>query len=221
MKKLFKAVFISALVLTSASLNAQSINVGYVSTTPTVKIGDGDVEPGDAIKGITAGFGYDINILNGLGISTGLNYTYAWDKEKTTESLPFVGDFSFTAKSVDHYIDVPVRLSYTLSFSDDFKVFGFAGPKFVYAVAGKTTFSASSDLTGDIDLSEYMEDFNHYDKEMETSRFDIKAGLGAGVQFNNIVLKAGYDWGLLNQYTGDFDLTAKSNQFYVTLGWAF
>ena len=218
MKKIFKAVFISALVLTSASLNAQSINVGYVNTTPTTKIGDRDAKAGDAINGITAGFGYDINILNGLGIATGLNYTYAWDKQEQSISLPIVGSASISAKSVDHYLDVPIRLAYTLSFSDDFKLFGFAGPKFVYAVAGKTTFSASSDITGD--LSDYLDDAKHYEKDSDLSRFDIKAGLGAGIQFNNIILKAGYDWGLLNQYTGDADYTSKSNQFYVTLGWA-
>ena len=211
MKKVFKAVFISVLVLTSASLNAQSINVGYVSTTPTAKIGDGDVKSGDAINGITAGFGYDINILNGLGIATGLNYTYAWNKTERS-----IGNISNTTKSVDHYIDVPVRLAYTLSFSDDFKLFGFAGPKFVCALAGKTTNSTSTSI-GDFEAP----DGNHYGKDSDNSRFDIKAGLGAGVQFNSIILKAGYDWGLLNQYTGDADYTSKSNQFYVTLGWAF
>ena len=209
MKKIFKAVFISALVLTSVSLNAQSINVGYVNTTPTTKIGDGDAKSGDAINGITAGFGYDINILNGLGIATGLNYTYAWDKEKVSSNFG-----SYSVLDADHYLDIPVRLAYTLSFSDDFKVFGFAGPKFVYAVAGKTTHSASSNWTGELNKG-----INHYGKDSNNSRFDIKAGLGAGVQFNNIIFKAGYDLGLLDLDKSD-GLTSKSNQFYVTLGWA-
>ena len=221
MKKVFKSVLVAAvLVAATVSANAQvSINAGYVSTTPI-----SNSESGDAIKGITAGLGYDMNVQGGVGLSWGLNYTYAWDKEEDTQNIPFLGSITFSGKSADHYLDVPVRLTYTLPLSGDLNVFGFAGPKFVYAIAGKTTTSVSTDLAGDI--SEYIPEIpegnkDHY-KDTNLSRFDIKAGLGAGVQFKNIILKAGYDWGLLNQYTGNNDnYSAKSNHFYATLGFAF
>ena len=200
MKKVFKAALVAAMVIVSASANAQSINVGYVST----KAADSD---GDAVSGITAGIGYDMEVQGLIGLSWGLNYTYSW------ESADHV-------KFTDNHLDVPVRLTFGVPVTDNVKVFGFAGPKFVYAIAGSTKYDTDG-----------IEDMKRYGENSPVSRFDIKAGAGAGIQFNNIVLKAGYDWGLLNQnkWHGSNDLdkiffkdiVSKTNQFYVTLGFAF
>ena len=212
MKKVFKSVVVVAvLVAATVSASAQvSINAGYVSSTAT-----DNGKTTDPVSGIAAGIGYDMNIQGGVGLAWGLNYTYAWDK--VSQELPIVG--TITAKSTDHYLDVPVRLTYTLPLSGDLSVFGFAGPKFVYALAGNTKIGDGDpiDHYKDLDLGALGK------VENDLSRFDIKAGLGAGVQFKNISVKAGYDWGLLNQYEGKTaeKNTLKSNNFYVGLGFAF
>ena len=215
MKKVFKVALVAvSLILVSTGIYAQfSANVGYVSTTSSI---DGS----DALPGITAGIGYDMEVQGGVGLSWGLNYTYAWDKEEGS----FFG-VTGTSTSKDHYLDIPVRLTYSYPVSDAIKVFGFAGPKFVYAVAGQNTYKLSSSIG-----STSNDPVDHY-KDTNLSRFDIKAGLGAGISFNAITLKGGYDWGLLNQnkfYGSDKiehilvkDDVLKSNHFYVTLGYAF
>jgi Predicted exporter len=204
MKKVFKATLVAAMVLVSVGASAQlSVNAGYVSTTPKVKM-LGVSASGDAISGITAGVGYDLNIQGGLGLAWGLNYTYAWESIK---------EEGIKMKSTDHYLDIPVRLTYGFPVSDDFTIIGFAGPKFVCAIAGSTKI-------GD-------ESFDNYGKDSGAARFDIKAGAGAGVQYKNITLKAGYDWGCLNQVKdsesifGITDMKTRLNQFYVTLGFVF
>lgn len=211
MKKSFKAILIVAMVAVSAGVSAQlSVNAGYANSATTVKAGSTS-NTADGVNGVTAGVGYDMNVQGGFGLFWGLNYTYAWNKEEGT----FWG-ITGTSNSVDHYLDVPVRLTFGLPITDAFKVFAFGGPKFVYALAGKTTYSLSSG-----ESSASSEPSDHY-KDTDLSRFDIKLGLGAGVQFSNIIVKGGYDWGMLNQYTGDIDdYSSKINQFYVTLGVTF
>lgn len=184
-----KAVMVTALVMVSAAASAQiSVNAGYVNTKLTT-------EGAKAINGITAGVGYDMNIQGGFGLAWGLNYTYGFRSDEVSGE---------TAKTSNHTLDIPVRLTYTFPISDSFSVFGFAGPKFAYSIAGKT---------GDV---------NMYGKDGFFNPFDVKVGLGAGVNFSNILLKVGYDWGLLNawkEYDG-IQVKGVNNQFYVTVGYA-
>jgi hypothetical protein len=94
-------------------------------------------------------------------------------------------------------------------------------------------------VLGDLNFS-----FNHYNGKIDTgnlsqemvnfineniasnmpqqNRFDLLLGLSGGVQFKNIYLKAGYDWGMLNLLKEAPDkFSLKRNEFNVSLGYQF
>jgi len=196
MTKVMKAAMVAALVMVSAAASAQlSVNAGYVNTKGT---NDGS----KGANGITAGIGYDMNIQGGVGMAWGLDYTYGWN------SVTAVG---IKTTTVGHFLDIPVRLTYTYPVADNFKVFGFAGPKFVYQIA-------ATQKTDDAKA------VNLFDINPDAKRFDIKAGLGAGVNISNFLVKVGYDWGLLDmsqKVEGIPHTAVRMNQFYVTVGYAF
>ncbi|MCL1868454.1 MAG: PorT family protein [Paludibacter sp.] len=209
--------------MVSAAASAQfSVNAGYVNTIASVNPNESSdlgfsMQDLFATNGISVGLGYDMNIQGGFGIAWGLNYTYGFKNKKVLEVL---GN-TLTLKNQSHSLDIPVRLTYTYAISDNFKVFGFAGPKFVYSFVGESKLVLKEPNVEDSD-----ETFKWFDKEekggFNLSPFDVKAGLGAGINFSNVIFKVGYDWGLLNAYTGkEENLKIHSNQFYVTLGYAF
>lgn len=48
----------------------------------------------------------------------------------------------------------------------------------------------------------YNIDDNNDDKK-DISRFDVQLGIGGGIQYNNLQLKAVYDWGMLDTNNTD------------------
>ncbi|MDR1584699.1 MAG: PorT family protein [Prevotellaceae bacterium] len=201
MKKVLKTTLVMAALLSiSYGVNAQvSVNAGYLSTTGTTKTGGISTES-EPLNGVSAGIGYDMGVQGGIGLFWGLNYTYAWKK------------ISDNTKSVDHVLDLPVRVTFGVPVTDNIKVFGFAGPKFVYALAGSTK------TGGSVHIKHYGDGLG------QRTPFDIKLGLGAGLKFSSLILKAGYDWGMLNQW-GNKTVAENSaltlDHLYVTLGLAF
>jgi opacity protein-like surface antigen len=216
MRKVMKAAMVVALVAVSASASAQfSANVGYVSTGKSIDgagISIMDKGYGLSSNGITVGVGYDMNIQDAWGIAWGLNYTYAFASHDVPGTPK--AEYKFTGMS----LDIPVRATFTYPVSDALKVFGFAGPKFAFDLTGKYQGYLDGKKVGDDNAKQDL-----YEKDGNISRFDVKLGLGAGANFNNVLLKVGYDWGLLNKLTGDAakNDTWRVNQFYVTLGYAF
>ena len=224
MKKVFKATLVAAMVLVSVGASAQiGINIGYVNTNRTYSVDGESVTDemnevlANPCSGLLIGVAGDLAIQGNLGMSWGLNYTYSFGSKTLAE---FMG-MSVKIKSNDHYLDVPVRLTYAFPLSDDMKLFAFAGPKFVCALAGST----KGEVSGiELEEGEENESEKHYGKEDEApfKRFDIKVGGGLGFQYGKYNLKAGYDLGLLNAANTSQDgFKFKSNQFYVTLGLTF
>jgi len=221
MKKVFKAALVAAMVLVSVGASAQiGINVGYVNTNRDMSYDGRSMDVSDELvnpnNGLLVGVSGDMAIQGNLGMSWGLNYTYSFGSKTLVELL----GMSVKIKSNDHYLDVPVRLTYAFPLSDDMKLFAFAGPKFVCALAGST-----KEISGiELEEGEENESEKHYGKEDEApfKRFDIKVGGGLGFQYGKYNLKAGYDLGLLNAANTSQDgFKFKSNQFYVTLGLTF
>ena len=89
-----KLLIIGVLLSVSVYVAAQrpSINIGYVNTNNRAKFASNilglKVEAKDEIvlDGITAGFDWDVLIANFIGVSTGLNYTYASRNQNIVEN---------------------------------------------------------------------------------------------------------------------------------------
>jgi len=182
--------------------NAQlGIQAGYVNSVFKTEIGNVK-STSDAYNGFNAGITYDYNINEYFGLTTGLLYSLITNKEKT-------GGAEFT--STGHYATLPINIkgNYPINRSGSLRIFAFVGPDFILGIAGKSKSSIAN-----VESSSKWYDDDH------TKRFDIALGMGAGLQYNNIRLKFGYDLGLLN--LSDLDnVTYKRNHFNISLGYLF
>lgn len=202
MKRTIKSLFFVALFALAgfATANAQlGIHAGYVNSAMK-----GDVANSDSFNGFQVGLDYNMPIMGGFSLQYALDYTMLTKKYNVLVDITSTG----------HYLNVPVRAAYTYYFGPDFGIFAYGGPNFAIGVAGKDKASTSGGGVS-VEGNDWFSGDNARYK-----RFDVMLGLGGGIQYQNITLKAGYDWGLLNlSKISNFDINR--NQFNVTLGYFF
>ncbi len=222
-------IFMAA-ALTAAAVNASAqfgVNAGYVNSKNHEKNVDYK-----GLNGFRAGVNYDIGLVAGLSLRPGVNYTFV------TGGNNVIGDITLTQQN--HLLTVPIDVKYAFDISGDFKVYAFGGPKFVVGLAAVTKPSGTvlgQDIDGKFSYDAYTNKMtSDLPESLQTlinttlgyflepqSRFDVQLGLGAGVQFKSVQIEFGYDWGLLNRYSGDYadNHTMRRNQLYAGVGFVF
>ena len=207
-------ILVAAAMFIAVDAKAQlGVGVGYnlLNTTATLA----DESDDESLNGFYVEATYGINFLNKrwgtLGIEPGLRYTFGAEAEQEE-----VLGIKTRASLTEHYLDIPVHVKYGYEvLPSKLSVHAFAGP--VFSVGLASTIKASVDNT--------TVKTNNYE-DSDYGRFDLKIGLGAGVtiaeRFN---IKVGYNFGLLNRYTGeqvdDYKYKAHTGVFYVGAGFNF
>lgn len=207
-------ILVAAAMFIAVDAKAQlGVGVGYnfLNTTATLA----DESDDESLNGFYVEATYGINLLNKkwgtLGIEPGLRYTFGAEAEQK-EILGIKTRASLT----EHYLDIPVHVKYGYEvLPSKLSVHAFAGP--VFSVGLASTIKASADNT--------TVKTNNYE-DSDYGRFDLKIGIGAGItiaeRFN---VKVGYNFGLLNRYTGeqvdDYKYKAHTGVFYVGAGFNF
>ena len=211
MKKI--VILLSAALLLLAGTNAfaqMSVGAGYVNSTSTLKLnkdGEGSTTP---VNGFYAGVGYTIPVSSLISFTPGVYYELLAEQD-ANELL----GFDIAGKRVEHYLNVPFTFSIGAELAPAMRLFAFAGPTAVVGLASTTDGSAS--IAG-ISLGGTT---NNYDNT-DYGRFNVMLGGGAGIAFSGFRLTVGYDYGLLNRYTGSTEgISRKDSRFYVGLGFAF
>ena len=199
MKKVFAIA--AALMMLATTANAQSFGAGYVQST---------VNGGDAVNGFYAGFGYSAEIMPGLNLNPGLYYELL-----TSSTGASLGSWaSYSGKTTEHYVNVPLHLSYGIQFAPTFKFFVYGGPTANVGIASSTKVSGSVLGIGGSDTIDNYKDSNY-------SRFDIMLGAGAGIELmKKFRLTFGYDWGMLDRNTND-NATLKRNRLLAGAAFIF
>ena len=213
MKKLY-FVLVAVVMFFAVDAKAQlGVGVGYnlLNTTTTVV----DESENNSLNGFYIEATYGINLLDEkwgrLGIEPGIRYTLGAEAEHE-EILGVKTSASFT----EHYLDIPVHVKYGYEvLPSKLSVHAFAGP--VFSVGLASTLKATA---GDTTVKT-----NNY-KESDYGRFDLKIGLGAGVTIaERVNVKVGYNFGLLNRYTGEqvdgYKYKSHTGVFYVGAGFNF
>ena len=199
MKRIFTAIISAALMLAALDASAQfRVEGGYLH--PTLTSTQGAVSRSFSGNGFYGGIGADLWLpVHGLSMDFGAY----WDYTVYKDFLGFAG-----SKVEIQYVRIPLRFKYTYHFSDDFKIFAMAGPGVTYAVVGKMGYQEDGlSVKGDL-----YDDDDH--------RFDVQVGGEAGVKlFEHLSIKAGYDWGLMNQ--GDDDIPVKRNLLHAGVALEF
>ena len=211
MKKIITIIAAATMMLSAGTAFAQvNFGAGYVNSADKTKVGDNTTT--DNVNGFYVGGGYSIPIVAGLKVTPGVYYNFL-----TKEDVASAGSLaSVTGNLQEHYLNVPVSFSYGYEFTPDFKVFAYAGPTLSVGLASKTKISGSAlGVSADKTIDNYDEDYKY-------GRFDVLLGVGAGVDVLNCVrVNVGYDFGMLNRYTGDGDITRHRNQFTVGVAYLF
>ena len=210
-----KLLIIGVLLSVSVYVAAQrpSINIGYVNTNNNAKKASNilglKVEAKDEIvlDGITAGFDWDVLIANFIGVNMGLNYTYAFRNQNIVGNSYYRYNY--------HILDAPVRfmLSLPITSDGDLRLLLYAGPKFALSIAGVGQAYVNGKKSGD--SQDLYADSNY------RSRFNLYVGPAVGLQYKNVILKGGYDFGLMNLKSNTKDnYKVNQEQWYIKLGFA-
>lgn len=213
MKKIY-FILVAAVMFIATDAKAQfGVGVGYnlLNTTTTIA----DESEDDSLNGFYIEATYGFNLLNGnwgtLGIEPGLRYTFGGETEHE-EIFGIKTRASFT----EHYLDIPVHVKYGIDIIPSaLNIHAFAGP--VFSVGLASTLKATA---GDTTVKT-----NNYE-DSDYGRFDLKIGVGAGVTIaERVNVKVGYNFGMLNRYTGeqvkDFKYKTHTGVLYVGAGFNF
>ena len=211
MKKIVTILSAALLLLAGTNAFAQmSVGAGYVNSTNSLKFGKNSDASTTAINGFYAGVGYTIPISSLINFTPGVYYEFLANKNVEGE-----GAFTLSGALTEHYLNVPLTFSLGGSVAPGIRLFAFAGPTATFGLASTTDTSAS---VAGISLGGKT---NNYDNS-DYGRFDVMLGGGAGIQFSNVRLTVGYDYGMLNRYTGDSDsISRHTSRLHVGLGFAF
>lgn len=194
MKRIFATLLAASMMIMGTQAFAQTaVNVGYLSSTSTVKVGNSKTS-GD-MNGFYAGASRNIPLVAGLGVEPGVNLEMLFASSKKS---------IFAGSTTEAYVQVPVMLNYGIELMPDCRLFAFAGPSLSLGVLSSSKVSA-----GGASVKQ-----NNYDAD-NYGRFDVMLGGGVGFDINNIRVKVGYNAGMLDRNSGN---AATMHRSEITLG---
>ncbi len=199
---------IVALVLITVTTSAQiaGLQVGYISADNVHKNSDNAVHNGFQVGVVT-----ESNLIQNLDLHYGLLYNMLLENKSAT-----VLGVESSVSYMGHLVDLPIQVQYGLPLIGSLKVFAFGGPTLNFSIdqSVKTTVGSAETIV------KLHGDLNN-DGKSDLSRFDVKLGVGGGLQFDNIQVRVGYDWGLLNLNTVSDNLPHHRNQLTAALVYSF
>lgn len=204
-----KQLVVAIFLLFASFMQAQDfgIQAGFLQTIGKGKTGSNtDYAGTDTLNGFKVGLVYEQKIWKGLGLSTGINYSFLTKQGKWIKQ-----SFGFQQKTsaMAHYISVPLHLQYKFQVAKDTYITPFAGPEFSYGVSYTTTTNTrNTNLNQSSTIVEnYYKKDNDGDGIYDYSPFNVQLSVGLGIQFQHYLLKGGYDFGIWNINKDGYDNT--------------
>ena len=205
----FKSIFLSvfAVLALTMSLQAQTAKNDTVKAKKSspayrIQIGYGQLfRSGDYLvtspyNSIKAGMTVEFPIKKGFGVESGLIYSYDFGKRNQLYAHYDTAFFNYHG----HFLDVPVRLTYSFPTFWGIKIFLYGGLNVNIGLAQteNRTFDAKSTDTTPTNALDYpvTGKYNLYNSDL--NRFNLQLGTGGGVQWKKYRIRSGYDWGLNN-----------------------
>ncbi len=211
MKRILTTILAASMMLSGVAAIAQtSIGVGYLNSTDKTKSGSTTSSTG--LSGFYVGGSYNINLSGALNVAPGVYYSLLTKSDADN----YFGVASTSVDVTEHYLSVPVMFNTGITLADGIVGSVYAGPTLAYGLASNTKVKGSvAGFSSGTTIHNYDDDYNY-------GRFDIMLGCGIAVDVHNIVrFKIGYDYGLLNRYTGDADITRHRSQFGIGVAYLF
>lgn len=201
-----RLLVICVITMTMANIHAQEyfgVQIGYANpitrlNTPNNK---NTLVP-SSYSGIKVGAVYDATLWKGLGVTMGLNYTFA--ANKTQKTSPAVGLYPQTySRGQYHQLEIPVDWQYKFEIAKHTWIMLYTGPTLQCGLAFNSknyiTYDGKTDNLHPINPNDnYYSEEDTKDKALK--RLNVTWGIGAGFQYERYFLRGGYDFGLINPY---------------------
>lgn len=218
MRKVF--TILAVLALSTATSFAQvTIGAGYAHNISTSKLSNST-----ANKALTDGFYVEGGIQAQLGeivtFNPTLRYTFLTSGESNSVADPIIGTFSGSSRLLEHYLSIPAMFELNLELNNG-RFFMFAGPTLELGLAStaKLSVSANDDLGASIlEALEFDTSLDLY-RVKPYGRFDALIGGGIGFQFGKFIIKAGYNYGMVDRYKTS-EITLHDQQIYCGVAFA-
>ena len=211
MKKFFSTILAASLMLIGTQAFAQtSVNAGYLNSSQSFNESSSKAVNSN---GAYAGVSLNIPLAGGFGIAPGLYYSMITNKDGSSGSILGI-PVSVSTTFVEHAVNVPLYLNYSINLASDSNVFIFAGPTAQYGLASTTK------LVGGVGESSADKKYDNYENE-NYNRFNVYLGGGVGFQVSAIQITVGYDYGMMNLYKGDNATNTHRSNLKLGLGFVF
>jgi hypothetical protein len=197
-----KILLLIVVVVLSTMANAQDFlgfQLGYAQ--PTTRLNTAQQKNNlntTEYNGLKLGLLYDATIINGFGVSMGLNYTFG----ANTSDWSSVGKLPYPktrSKSFYHQLEIPVDWQYKFEIAQNTWVILYTGPTLQYGLDfSKRNFK---DNGKEVVLENDQNLFSVDDmKDNALKRVNVTWGVGAGFQYERYFIRGGYDFGIINPY---------------------
>ncbi|MDR2840072.1 MAG: PorT family protein [Paludibacter sp.] len=223
------AVLLVLFCATTIQAQKYSIEAGYISPTRTQSIYGGRYP--ETFRGVRLGGNVEFDYKYNFSLLTGVLYSVVYSN--STQKMKIAGNNTDTIhtgivkySTFGHYVDVPVRVKYTLSIAKNLKLFAFAGPNINVGLGQprKTDASLQESVTGIIDQLTGRVPVSGNDdlfRDALIHRINFQLGAGGGVQWKNYTIKGGYDFGINNLQRLDNAGSMRMNSWYVSFVYNF
>lgn len=101
----------------------------------------------------------------------------------------------YTYFANEHALSIPLRFQYRIEVAKDFSLFLYTGPSFDFGLAFNIR-EEEIPYPGSL-IEPRVTKYNVY-KESELHRVNVMWGVGGGLRWKGLQLRAGGDWGLIN-----------------------
>jgi len=218
MNKFFSVLLLA--VLTAGYAQAQftfgaraGLNLSNISLTYDGK-NDGE-DPYKFKPGIQLGIVGEYAISDNLAIQPGILFSQMGFKQEAS----FMDYYSMKTSCTMNYLQIPVNVQYKLDLGG-MNLLLQAGPYFGYGLGGKMKWEFTED--GVTEKDDEKVEFGNDPEIHFCKALDFGLGVGAGLQFNNLQIGLGYNFGLANLSNYDDDkFKIKNNGLALTVTFLF
>jgi len=208
MKKFITILATVVMMLSASQAFAQiSLGAGYLNGTDKTTAGSESTSAN--MNGFYAGISFALPLAEDFSLEPGIYYSMM------TANKEILGNIA-KGNTTEQFVNIPVYFNFGTKFSDDMRLFLFAGPTLQYGLSSQTRYAADVpilDFKADVKNDNYKDGTNY-------GRTNVLVGGGFGVDLMDMLrLTVGYDYGLVNLYTGSEDV--KRNKSYLKLGAAY
>lgn len=151
------------------------------------------------LNGFKVGVVYDGSMIQGFGVSMGINYTFAANNEGWKQSFPLALYPRGRQVTTYHEMEVFVDWQYKFEVAKETYLMLYTGPTIQCGIAFNQRYDYQVSQNSSV-VSTTTNRYTTDDADEVLKRLNVTWGVGAGFQYKRYFLRGGYDFGLISPY---------------------